>query len=129
MIRRTEAANSCSICGQELTRKELFRRTWCVGLARWCDALRLTSGMLGLDRSQPIYRDRKDDGVAYRLNQAHGDFHSAGMKDAARGSELVGNLLPQLDLKRFHPPRLTVQKESGDVTDHLAVCCDDGSSA
>ena len=39
-----------------------------------CAVLGLTFGMLGLDLSQLIYRDREDDGVAYRLNHAHRDF-------------------------------------------------------
>ncbi len=50
------------------------------------------------------------------------------MEHAAVSSDLVGDVLAQLDQERLHPPGVAFEKKSGDLTHYLPVSRDNGSS-
>jgi hypothetical protein len=74
----------------------------------------------GQESPQAFRRNREDDHDAHGLDHADRNLHSAGVKDAPRGTEPDGNISPKLQLKRLHHPCLAVQEERCHFTNHLS---------
>jgi hypothetical protein len=81
------------------------------------------------DLTQPIYCDGKDHGVTDRLNHPDRDLESSSAEDTPVDTKLVGDLLSQLDLERFHAPGAAIEEKSGDLSYDLTFCRDGRSSS